>query len=529
MASAGERMTRRRGGAGRQASRGRTSAPARTEGSAAERQRLREAMDGTDLRLGAEPHAPPFAVGAGQLRSILDSGEPLPEGLQADLTGRLAMDFSRVRIHADATGDHVARVLGADAVSFGGDIAFRQGTYAPDTSAGRELILHEARHVAAGAATGSAQQVQLKVSVDDVTEEMVGLSFTMRTAQGTAPDVIPAGATVVVTDWKGTGPDATVRYTAGARSFTLTVPKLSLQPAPAPGAGVRRYTAGLSEQQRVVEQVERKVGQQEAAVSTWQADEPKYSKKHAYWEQRLQALTEERDKRRENLGDVRLSLTRLLVRETQYNRFDASIARWVAHYNAMFRPPTPLDPNLVKSMIFQESRMGTKGEHLELPPYDWADPVKSPIRSRFNVMQSLDSFGHQQLLMLEEMAPVLFAKYNLADLKRANRQQGMSNTELASWNGAVLSSAIIEFFGGRDASGKNAMGTPGKDLHEDYDFWIRTAIRWLFYKYFSLEEGSRSWAEAARAYNGSGRKAEEYREKVMSRVGGSSALEVGSQ
>lgn len=482
-----------------------------------------------DLRLGAERHAPPFAVGAAQLRTILHAGEPLPVGLQSELTGRLGTDFSGVRVHVDAVGDHVARSLGADAVSFGSDIAFREGRYAPDSSEGRALILHEARHVAAGAASGTSGQVQLRVSVDDVAEEMVGLSFTMRSAQGRAPDLIPAGATVVVRDWKGTGPEATVRYTDGARTFTLDVPKLALEPVAVPGAGVRRYTAGLAKQQRVVEQVEQKVSQQEQAVSNWQADEPKYTTKRAYWEDRLKELTEELDKRRQVRGGVRVSLSQLLVRETLYNRFDASISRWVAHYNARFRPDTPLDPNIVKSMAFNESRMGTKGEHLELPPYDWADRQRNALRSRFNIVQSVDSWAHQQLLMIEEMAPDLFSRYNLADLQRANRQQGMTNDEMAGWNGAVFSQAVVEFFARRDASGKNPMGTPGRDLGEDYDFWIRTAVRWLFYKYMSLPASSRSWAEAVRAYNGSGPKAEAYRDLVMSRAGGMSPLEVGSQ
>jgi hypothetical protein len=61
------------------------------------------------------------------------------------------------------------------------------------------------------------------------------------------------------------------------------------------------------------------------------------------------------------------------------------------------------------------------------------------------------------------------------------------------------------------------MGSAGRDLHEDYGFWIRTAIRWLFLKYLSLRPPS--WPEAVRAYNGSGAQARQYRDEVLGRVG----------
>jgi hypothetical protein len=76
--------------------------------------------------------------------------------------------------------------------------------------------------------------------------------------------------------------------------------------------------------------------------------------------------------------------------------------------------------------------------------------------------------------------------------------------------------ALREFFEHRDA-GRNLMGTPGRDLHEDYTFWIRTAIRWLFEKFRRL--GKPSWSEAVRAYNGTGAEARRYRAAVMARAG----------
>jgi hypothetical protein len=47
----------------------------------------------------------------------------------------------------------------------------------------------------------------------------------------------------------------------------------------------------------------------------------------------------------------------------------------------------------------------------------------------------------------------------------------------------------------------------------DYDYWIRTAVRWLFEK----REGVKDWSEAIKAYNGSGKKAEIYKKDVIGR------------
>ena len=55
----------------------------------------------------------------------------------------------------------------------------------------------------------------------------------------------------------------------------------------------------------------------------------------------------------------------------------------------------------------------------------------------------------------------------------------------------------------------------------DYEFWIRTAIRWLFEK----RRRVRSWEEAIRAYNGSGARARHYRDAVRRRARGAAAAQ----
>lgn len=462
-------------------------------------------------------HSPSVDVTAGQLRDRVGRGEPIPEPLRTALGAEVGWDLSRVRVHSDVRGDHVARVLGAEAVAFGEDIAVRADLYRPQTPAGRALLLHEASHVAD---TAGGWAVNLKTDVDDVSGEMAGVALTLRAAQGTTP----MGARVFVVDWRGTGPTARVRFDGPRGPETLDVPKLELEPLYTPVARVREYRVGLAGEQKAVAASEKKVQARTTDVAALRGQESSYKKRHDIWAEKLKKAEEELANQERLRADRRATLSRMLVRQTMYNRFDADIAHWVAHYNTLLKPRERCDPNLVKSMIFQESRMGVQGEHLELPPYDWANSAKHPVRSRFNVMQALDSSGEQQLLMLKEMAPDLYTSHKLDEFERAHRSSGL--TESIIWGNPEFSAAVREFFA-RRVAGHNVMGRRDVDLHLDYAFWVRTGVRWLFFKYKAI--GETSWGEAARAYNGAGTRAQAYKEDVMSRVGGTGPRDVGNQ
>jgi hypothetical protein len=58
-------------------------------------------------------------------------------------------------------------------------------------------------------------------------------------------------------------------------------------------------------------------------------------------------------------------------------------------------------------------------------------------------------------------------------------------------------------------------------LNLDYEFWIKTAIRWLCEKRRSVK----SWGEAVRAYNGSGARAQHYRQAVEKRAHAATAAQ----
>jgi Domain of unknown function (DUF4157) len=471
---------------------------------------------------------PPFPVRADEVTGRLGAGEPLPGEVQGQLRQQFTQDFSQVRVHDDPQADYVAGALGAEALAVGNHIAFRRGRYDPGSPRGRALIAHEAEHIAAGSRKGgsqSSQPVQLAITMDDLAPEMVGTLFRMRTTQGSPPNEIPAGTFVTIVDW-GAGNTARIERRTMGVSTVLDVPKLALEPVHRGAVGVRQYNVGLASQQQSVQRGQAGVEEQRAVVAGWKAQEADHSATHDQWAASLGKLEVEA-KRREGLQANRENLlNQMLVRETMYNRFDYHIAHWVEHYNTTLHPATKLNPNVVKSMLFEESGMGTQGVHLQPQPYSWADPVRNPIHSRFNIGQAIDSAGPQQLIMIKEMAPKIFEDYKLADLEAETRARIMSESDYVAWRNGDFKMAVMEFFSARDQWDRNLMGNTGKDLGEDYEFWIRTAVRWLFYKYLSLP--TPDWAEAVRAYNGSGLKAQNYKARVMGRAGRSTPLNVGN-
>lgn len=371
---------------------------------------------------------------------------------------------------------------------------------APRATTGRRLFDRFGR-LRRGQALFRGESVLEAVDVDDVASEMNGLRCRFVTAytasSGASTRIFSQGATLFVQDWRGTNPYLVVDGFA--------VPKVVVDPHFDRVRGLRLYTNDLVGQRSAI-------AQNSAQLDAWVAREQEYRRNRSLWEAekaRLQGLLDRR----------RVTYSRMWVRQMMYNRFDGSIARWANHYNVLLSPPAPLDPNVVKSILYQESRMGTSGRHLMMPPYDWNSGARHPIKSRFNLGQAIDSWGPQQWLMMREMAPSIATRHGLDALAREREWLGMSSRDY--WSHATFRTALREFFTARSGAA-NLMGTGGRDLHEDYGFWIRTAIRWLFHKYSSRRRST--WAQAVRAYNGGGSGADRYRNDVMSRVGRTTPL-----
>jgi len=80
------------------------------------------------------------------IRAMQGRGSPLPEATRSFFAPRFGHDFANVRIHADSRAADAARSIQARAFTFGQNIAFGAGEYAPESQAGRRLLAHELTH-----------------------------------------------------------------------------------------------------------------------------------------------------------------------------------------------------------------------------------------------------------------------------------------------------------------------------------------------------------------------------------------------
>jgi Domain of unknown function (DUF4157) len=81
------------------------------------------------------------------LRSSGGRGRPLDPDTRSDFEARFGQDFEQVRVHDDGAAAASARTLNARAYTFGHNIVFGSGEFAPATSEGRRLLSHELTHV----------------------------------------------------------------------------------------------------------------------------------------------------------------------------------------------------------------------------------------------------------------------------------------------------------------------------------------------------------------------------------------------
>jgi hypothetical protein len=89
-------------------------------------------------------------------------GQALDSETRVQMESAFGADFSGVRVHADAGSDALNRSLNARAFTTGQDVFFRQGTYNPGSSSGRELLAHELTHVV----QQTSDEIQYKLTVN---------------------------------------------------------------------------------------------------------------------------------------------------------------------------------------------------------------------------------------------------------------------------------------------------------------------------------------------------------------------------
>jgi hypothetical protein len=88
------------------------------------------------------------------------AGAPLTPTLRGFFEPRFGRDLSGVRIHTGGQAAAVASSLQARAFTYGHDIVFGAGEYAPETFEGRRVLAHELTHV--------AQQAQGPVAIQQL-------------------------------------------------------------------------------------------------------------------------------------------------------------------------------------------------------------------------------------------------------------------------------------------------------------------------------------------------------------------------
>jgi hypothetical protein len=74
-------------------------------------------------------------------------GQPLDAATRAVMEPRFGHDFSRVRVHTDATASESTKKVSALAYTVGEHISFQEGQYNPGSNEGRRLLAHELTHV----------------------------------------------------------------------------------------------------------------------------------------------------------------------------------------------------------------------------------------------------------------------------------------------------------------------------------------------------------------------------------------------
>ncbi len=98
-------------------------------------------------RVSAAAATAPTAVPPPTAAVLREPGKPLDADIRDTMEQRFQADFGGVRIHADAAAATSAQTIGAAAYTYGRDVVFNRGRYAPQGEAGQRLLAHELTHV----------------------------------------------------------------------------------------------------------------------------------------------------------------------------------------------------------------------------------------------------------------------------------------------------------------------------------------------------------------------------------------------
>ncbi|HEV7590721.1 MAG TPA: DUF4157 domain-containing protein [Longimicrobium sp.] len=121
-------------------------------------------LTATSPRLQRKARGPRAAASeTGAVAAVLRaSGQPLDSATRSSMERGFGRDFAHVRLHTGTAAADAAASLHARAFTYGRDIAFGAGQYAPHSREGRRLIAHELAHTVqqGGGAAASPPSVQ---------------------------------------------------------------------------------------------------------------------------------------------------------------------------------------------------------------------------------------------------------------------------------------------------------------------------------------------------------------------------------
>jgi hypothetical protein len=147
--------------------------------------------------------------GCGSLAAVHEvlraPGRPLDSATRAAVEPRLDRSFGDVRVHTDERAGESARSVNALAYTVGSDIVFAPGQFAPETSQGRRLLVHELAHVVQQSGGSATPSTELRIGAADspLEREAEHLAGQPTAAPG-APALSAAGDTLQ----RACGPDA---------------------------------------------------------------------------------------------------------------------------------------------------------------------------------------------------------------------------------------------------------------------------------------------------------------------------------
>ena len=139
-------------------------------------------------------------------------GKPLDAETRVDMEASLGQDFGDVRVHTGPVADSLNREVEARAFTTGSDVFFREGTYAPDSSAGKELLAHELTHVVQQRGTTDAGPSRITSPGDAVEKEAASVAENLVARQAEEEEELPLARQEVEVEALAPNPELLIRW-----------------------------------------------------------------------------------------------------------------------------------------------------------------------------------------------------------------------------------------------------------------------------------------------------------------------------